>query len=262
MTDDYFRRYLEIAPTTLALVRAIECRILSAIEFKPPILDIGCGDGVFAAQFFEHQLDEGMDLDPKQVERAAKTGKYKIVRVADAKKLPYPDNSFNTVFSNCVFEHIPGIESVLKEVNRVLRPGGRLIITVPSDKYGDNLLFTNIFRGFGLSGLGKWYTDKVNSMSFHVNLFGPDVWKEKLGHAGLTNMKAIPYLSPEATRLHDLMMLPGYFALKNRQYSQKMILMKGLRTKVFVPILHSVFERFYLVDSDCGSSLIIIAEKP
>lgn len=262
MNDDYFKKYLEIAPVTLALVRAIECRLLSSLKFQKPILDIGCGDGVFATQFFEFQLDEGVDLDPEQVERAGRTGKYKNLQTANAQELPHPDNSFNTVFSNCVFEHIPDIEKVLKEVHRVLRPGGKLIITVPSDKYGDNLLFTNIFRGFGLKKLGQWYADKVNSMSYHVNLFNPETWTQKMEQAGLTNIITIPYLTPEATHVHDLMMLPGFFALKNRQFSQRMILMKGLRKKVFVPILYSVFERFYREDTDNESSLIIIAEKP
>jgi len=50
---NYLKEYLKIAPTSLALVRAIECRLLSRIEFKHPLLDIGCGDGLFASLFLK-----------------------------------------------------------------------------------------------------------------------------------------------------------------------------------------------------------------
>jgi len=53
------------------------------------------------------------------------------IRDADARKLPWPDQSFDVAFSSCAFEHIQELPRALKEIARVLRPGGALILSVP-----------------------------------------------------------------------------------------------------------------------------------
>jgi len=46
--------------------------------------------------------------------------------------LPFEDNVFDAVSTLCVFEHIPNVEAILHEINRVLKPGGRIIIIGPN----------------------------------------------------------------------------------------------------------------------------------
>jgi SAM-dependent methyltransferase len=49
----------------------------------------------------------------------------------DGRHLPFADNSFDNILSSEVFEHIFNLPEILKELNRVLAPGGRLVLTVP-----------------------------------------------------------------------------------------------------------------------------------
>ena len=61
---NYLESYLRVAPAALAIERCFECEILSRQVFEPPVLDIGCGDGVFASVLFDEQVDLGIDPDP------------------------------------------------------------------------------------------------------------------------------------------------------------------------------------------------------
>ncbi|MBI4287219.1 MAG: class I SAM-dependent methyltransferase [Chloroflexi bacterium] len=123
--------------------RRVEARMvfpaLGNIEGKR-ILDIGCGDGIFDIEMARRGAQvEGLDVSDSALERA----RWRVKQLGlqsrinftrgDATKLPYKDSSFDIVVSNCVLEHIAGDDLVLKESSRLLKPSGRVIITVPRE---------------------------------------------------------------------------------------------------------------------------------
>ena len=58
-------------------------------------------------------------------------------RVADAESIPYPDDAFDLVVGHAVLHHIPDVELALREVLRVLKPGGRFVFAGEPTRYGD-----------------------------------------------------------------------------------------------------------------------------
>lgn len=99
------------------------------------ILDIGCGEGTYdyrialrGAQVF------GFDLNRNQLLRAAASHKTPSTGFfcADASAFPLRSGQFDTVMSLCVFEHLPDDRQTLREMWRVLRPGGRILLTLDS----------------------------------------------------------------------------------------------------------------------------------
>lgn len=98
------------------------------------VLDLGCGNG----RFFEFCMNKNVDylgIDPseKLIEIAKTRYPQAKFQVGDAMQLPFPDNSFDKVYSIAVFHHIPSSESrsmFLEEARRVLKPNGLLILTV------------------------------------------------------------------------------------------------------------------------------------
>jgi len=101
------------------------------------VLDIGCGAGfdafVAARMAGPEGRVEGVDVTPEMIARAeshlALLGLGNVrFRVAEAESLPFPDNSFQVVISNGVFNLTLDKEKALKEVHRVLAPGGRLML--------------------------------------------------------------------------------------------------------------------------------------
>jgi ubiquinone/menaquinone biosynthesis C-methylase UbiE len=107
-------------------------------------LELGCGTGFFLLNLkLAGVVDEGhvTDLSPGMVQvaigNADRLGFDIEGRVADAESIPYPDNSFDLVVGHAVLHHIPDVEQALREVLRVLKPGGRFVFAGEPTKYGD-----------------------------------------------------------------------------------------------------------------------------
>jgi ubiquinone/menaquinone biosynthesis C-methylase UbiE len=100
------------------------------------VLDLGCGNGRLLGIFKERKINIdyiGVDNSDKLVEEAKKNFPGVNFQIANALKLPFPENYFDKVYSIAVLHHIPSKElrsQFLKEIKRVLRPGGLLILTV------------------------------------------------------------------------------------------------------------------------------------
>lgn len=99
------------------------------------VLDVGCGQGIDLVRFASAGARAtGVDLTPRHVELARAhleaLGLPGTVVRGDATSLPFPDDSFDLVSSNGVLHHVPEIEAALREIRRVLRPGGAFRMTV------------------------------------------------------------------------------------------------------------------------------------
>jgi len=97
------------------------------------VLEIGCGLGTDGAQFAKAGADyTGVDLTEAAVDLARR--RFELFdlpgtfRTADAEKLDFPENTFDVVYSHGVLHHTPNTAGAIKEVYRVLRPGGRAVI--------------------------------------------------------------------------------------------------------------------------------------
>ncbi|HYX27559.1 MAG TPA: class I SAM-dependent methyltransferase [Pyrinomonadaceae bacterium] len=114
-----------------------EWHIPSAANFAAAhglkVLEIGCGLGTDGAQFARAGADyTGIDLTEAAIELARRRfaleglpGEFKI---SDAERLDFADESFDVVYSHGVLHHTPDIESAVREIHRVLKPGGRAIV--------------------------------------------------------------------------------------------------------------------------------------
>jgi SAM-dependent methyltransferase len=91
------------------------------------LLDVGCGTG-WIADHFEHYT--GLDGSPEAVEAARAHGR--AVQLHDvAEPLPFPDESFDGVILKDLLEHVADPVALVREVRRVLRPGGRVFASSP-----------------------------------------------------------------------------------------------------------------------------------
>src|ERR1041385_1659202 len=93
------------------------------------LLEIGCGMGSDLVQFARGgAICTGVDITPRSIEiarhRFALYGQPGNFAVADAEHLPFSDESFDVVYSNGVLHHTPDTAAAVRELHRVLRPGG------------------------------------------------------------------------------------------------------------------------------------------
>ncbi|CAN5543620.1 class I SAM-dependent methyltransferase [soil metagenome] len=97
------------------------------------VLDAGCGSGPLTeALQTKGAVVSGFDLSPAMVDLArARLGDDADVRVADlGAAVPYPDDRFDLVVASLSLHYVQDWESALAELRRVLRPGGRLIVSI------------------------------------------------------------------------------------------------------------------------------------
>ncbi|HEX8693061.1 MAG TPA: class I SAM-dependent methyltransferase [Longimicrobium sp.] len=100
------------------------------------VLDIGCGDAGVLIAFAERGARcAGIELDEKSLERgrvrAEEHGVEVDLRRGIAEELPWPDGSFDLVILDNVLEHVTDRGKTLREIHRVLRPGGLLYQVTP-----------------------------------------------------------------------------------------------------------------------------------
>ena len=178
---DYFiKKYLENRPMFMAIIRSQEAMLFQKYNklIKAKVLDFGCGEGFFAELVFgKGKINVGLDLsNNKRTNEAIEGNIYKKISLYDGNKIPYPNNYFHTVISNCVLEHIPNINFSLKEIYRVLKPGGCFLTSVMTNRWENNLFGSKIF--------GKTYLNYMRKTQDHHNLFSKEKWQiyfEKTG---------------------------------------------------------------------------------
>lgn len=202
---NHLESYLRAAPISLALERAIEARWLGALPISEPVLDVGCGDGLFAERTFLRTLAVGMDRDPAELAIARARHIYRSLTAADAARLPFRTAVFASVISNSVLEHLGDLPATLAEIRRVLRADGRFWFSVPSPLYGKLLFHARLLERLGLHGPSRWYENLVNvRLQKNLHCLPMDEWSELLRAAGLRIVRHESYLPRSVMAVNDL----------------------------------------------------------
>ncbi|MGP4110552.1 class I SAM-dependent methyltransferase [Streptomyces sp. 4N509B] len=161
------------------------------------VLDLGCGAGRHAFECYRRGADVvALDRDRDELRQVA--GWFAALREAgeappdahattvegDALALPFPDDSFDAVIAAEILEHIPDDARALAEAVRVLRPGGRIAVTVP--RHGPERVCW---------ALSDAYHEVEGG---HVRIYRGDELVRRLRAAGL-----VPYGTHHAHALHS-----------------------------------------------------------
>ena len=217
------------------------------------VLDLGCGFGRHAFEAYRRGAHV-VAVDRSADEVAQVTSMFRAMAAAgeapgdvvaravraDLLALPFPDASFDVVMASEVLEHIPADEEAIAEIARVVRPGGRVAVTVPRF-WPERVCWT----------LSQAYHDVAGG---HVRIYRGDVLAERLHRAGL-----VPQGSHHAHALHApywwLNCALGQQSLPSRAYHRVLvwdIMRRPWITRAAEQALNPLL----------GKSLVIYAEKP
>lgn len=243
-------------PATV-LWRAVELRhieeFLKKYKLSSPILDLGCAEGKIADALFNNKELIGLDNCWELLSQNKNRDIYKALILADGCRMPFKDGVFSSVFSNCVIEHIPDIDSLLGEVSRILKEKSIFIFTVPSNKFADFLFFSKAFNNLGLKRLAQWYGRKRNKKLNHFHCYDHNRWKQILSERGLQLIEYRYYMTEDATAAWDLL-AAIVFVLRPiwplRSFFRKL---NGW--------LSGYLFKFYNMDSQTGGALLLAAQK-
>jgi ubiquinone/menaquinone biosynthesis C-methylase UbiE len=102
------------------------------VPFTGDVLDVGCMDGRIAAGYAPSARSVvGLDIVEHGAWKSLATDNLRYI-TGDAQHLPFADASFDTVVANAMLHHVESPTRVLREMVRVRRPGGRLVIVEPN----------------------------------------------------------------------------------------------------------------------------------
>ena len=242
----------------------MEGEVFARQPLVSPVLDVACGDGIFAWATYGRRLDVGIDIDASGLGEARRLGVYRHLAVADARALPFRSGGFRTVTSVCAVEHMDGLPGVLRELSRVLAPGGRLLVTVPSDQFADLLLASRIWCALGFPGRARAYGARKNARSHHVNVLSLEAWRRALKGESLEVVQASYLLGRGVMALWSaltsspfkLVFLPFRLA-RERDWPWARRLLQRLLLSTVAPVV----ERAAGEDSSSGGYLFLVAEK-
>ena len=133
---DYNSAYFDgkLSDWTAMSIGAISGKLLNTLKTQPfprdgVVLDFGCGSGAYQSYLGQSSLDVvGADISPEAVRQASRMP-YKTVLLINPGTPPLPDQSAAIVFSTEVIEHIEDAAAAIRELNRMLRQDGLLILT-------------------------------------------------------------------------------------------------------------------------------------
>jgi SAM-dependent methyltransferase len=253
---DLFLNYLKEAPTALAIERLLECNILMKQEFNRPILDLGCGEGLFSYIFFDEKIDVGIDPNGHEIERARSYNMYDELIVCYGDKIPKESGSFNTIFSNSVLEHIPDIESVLREAHRLLAPGGKFYVTIPTDYFDRYSVMYQSLLSIGLNGMAENYRKFFNKFWKLYHYYDENGWRALFQKAGFTILKVQKYGMRETCILNDRLTPLAMVSFVEKKLFNKWFVLKPVRD-LYVPLLNQMFSPAIKADRETPDSGLI-----
>ncbi|MDN3355663.1 class I SAM-dependent methyltransferase [Actinomadura sp. DC4] len=148
--------------------------LLADADGPQVIVDVGCGDG--AATGLVHRLGHtviGIDWSVMALRHAQEQGLLLIRGAIDAPGLPLADGSVDVVILSEVIEHIVDTDSAIDEIHRILRPGGRLLLSTPNLAawYNRGLLALGIQPFFSEVSLRGVYGRPGSQVAGHLHMF-------------------------------------------------------------------------------------------
>lgn len=255
--DDVLLNYMSMAPLALAFERSLECGMYRRFPFKRPVLDLGCGDGLFARLLFEEPVDTGIDPDPREIERARKLLAHHELIECPGHAIPKPSGSYRTVFSNSVLEHIPFIEPVFLEVHRLLAPGGRFYLTVPSPSFEQYTIVNTVLETCGLAGPAARYREFCSRVLWRQQHYHSiDGWSSRAAASGFRIIDAQEYDPRHICLLNDALYPFGGIGLAVKRLTGRWTLFPGLRREI-LRIISPVMDRILNSSLTAGRGALV-----
>jgi SAM-dependent methyltransferase len=189
------------------------------------LLDVGCGRGEFLKGFISCGV-RGYAVDQSAVSRRyCPEAELKIADIEN-EGIPYPNDFFDVVYSKSVIEHFYYPEKMMKEIYRVLKPGGLVLTLCPSWEYNYRIYFQDYSHRtpFMLESLSD--IQEINGFeSIHVEYFRqlPSTWYK---YAFIMTLLA------EATRLFSPKILAQ--KLKWVRFSREIMLLASARKPIHI----------------------------
>jgi 2-polyprenyl-3-methyl-5-hydroxy-6-metoxy-1,4-benzoquinol methylase len=202
------------------------------------LLDVGCGSGERLERLQSLGWTvSGIDFDAEAV-RVAR-GKGLDVYCGTIPGTSFPTNGFDAIIMNHVIEHLPDPVVVLKECERILKPGGKVVISTPNSSCLGHKVFKEHWRGL--------------EPPRHLHVFSPSSVEQTLKEAGFSSV-SVRTLASAYLWEHSLLLKLDLHKQSAKNFGRRIIKLAGL-------ILNSFEHVASLFNASAGECLWVVAVK-
>ena len=235
MAKDFFKHYLAHAPIALARERSLELYLMQFIPLENTVLDIACGDGFFSSLLFhkKENIIYGIDLNPREIQRAKFVKTFKSVSIMDATDLSFSEGFFDVVYSNSSLEHILNIESALKSIHKAIAVDGKLFLTLPTDNFEKYSVGSTLLEWIKLKRINLWYRKFYNKFWNHHHAYDVNDWVTLFAKNGFKVEEFKEYGTHKFCFINDLLTPFGGFGKLNMLIFKKWKILEPLWVKLF-----------------------------
>ena len=157
-------------------------------------LDLGCGDGGTSGVYLTSRARSYLGVDVSEAAiRSARDRGFEALKIDDACDLPFEDASFDVIVCSEVLEHLFAPLAAATEAFRLLRPGGRFIVTVPNAAYWRDRIDA-LFGVWQPGGDDRGRREPWRSP--HIRFFRPVTLRQMLATAGFSRVEVIGVPAP------------------------------------------------------------------
>jgi SAM-dependent methyltransferase len=262
VTLDDFALYFPHTPAALCVKECARLSALRRYDCPGPILDVGCGDGMFARIAFSQAEVWGIDIDAKEGRWAAASGSYSQVILGDVTRATLPESFFATCVANCSLEHVPRIDLALENVCASLRPGGRAFLFVPNRDWARSFLSSRALEAVGLGSAAELLRSSIDAFFKHHHLYDAEGWRDVVAAAGFEVEAVEPVLSTGTTVAFEALLIPSLAGWLNKHLTTRYTNFPRARRLAARPV-HAIVDRLLRSSrSELTAEFLVIGRRP
>ncbi len=257
-----FRHYFAHSPTALAIKECARLSVIRRYACPGPILDVGCGDGLFARMAFEDAEVWGIDIDAAEGRWAAASQAYTQVVLGDVTRASLPRDFFATCVANCSLEHVPRLDLALKNILGSLRPGGVAYLFVPNVEWASHLTSARLLARLGAPLMSQQIQTAIDRQFRHYHLYDAAGWRRVVADSGLEVQAVEPVLSSATTVAFEAFLLPSLAGLLNKKLTTRWTNFPLARQLFATPVYRAVKAIMDRADQAPTAEFLVIARRP
>lgn len=225
-----FASYYAFSPAALALREAVRLKAVREFSLSEPILDIGCGDGLFARLSYPDKQVWGVDINPDEIKRAQATATYRTLICGSICDVDLPKTFFGSAIANCSLEHVPDLGDALKNIRSSLRGGARFLLIVPTPGWSRHLALARALSAVGMRSAAEAYGDALDRVFKHVHLHDEAWWRSRLEEAGFRPIECRLIVSRATSWTFDVLLPPSAIGYAVKKVTGRWVVAPGMRS--------------------------------
>ncbi|MCG8420825.1 MAG: class I SAM-dependent methyltransferase [Proteobacteria bacterium] len=262
MEYDDFSAYCRFSPVALAVREAVRLAAVRHLDLAEPILDVGCGDGLFAGLAYPHRQVWGIDINPVEIKRAQATASYSTLICGNVSHVALPRGFFGSAVANCSLEHVPDLPEALANIGRSLRPGAAFALIVPTPEWSRHLALAELLGRVGLHRAATAYGNALDRVFRHIHLQDDRWWSDRLREAGFDAINIRTIVSRATSWIFEMFLPPSAMGWAVKKLTGRWIVapvLRGPSTELSWKVIEQLYRVLPDGDSRSASEYLIVA---